>query len=472
MGNSTTRRHDLEASVASPQTSKPAPVAVESEDLPRMPGGQTPGAASCGCGFEEGEERLEDQARQRIQRLERALAAAESVNRAKSELLARLSHELRTPLTGVVGYADLLLSQPLDDKLRQLVHGIVAAGDALLAIADEIKDFSCFEDRETALEPEAIDPRQLVAGVLELFTPRTRIKNLSLELEIGHQVPARIILDAERLRQVLIHLVANAIKATVAGGVSIKVDVGRSEGEPRLRIVVQDTGTGIPAEAIPTLFEPFTRDQVPSTGGERSNGLGLVLSRRKVEEMAGTLGVESTLGVGSTFNCEVPFAISGEPSSAAARDLGEPLAPVVVGAPGRILLVEDNDLNRNYVMQQLELLGHRAAVVVNGYEALALLEAERFDLVLMDCQMPGIDGYETARRLRRREQGDRHTPIVAVTADAMSGGRQRCLDAGMDDYLTKPFHLRDLEEVLDKWLGTPCLANLAQSDGHPALESN
>ena len=391
----------------------------------------------------------EDDAARYIEALERSRAVAESANRAKSELLARLNRELRTPLTGIVGFTDLLLAQKLDDKLRRLVQGIAASSDALLAVADEIQDFACFESADTALDPEALDPRQLIASVAELFSARTRGKNLGLEVEIGNEVPARVLLDAARLRQVLIHLMGNAVNATVVGGVSIRVQLGDAGPEPRLRFAVSDTGSGIPAERIPTLFDPFDPE---AKGRDRGRGLGLALSRRKVEEMGGILEVESSLGVGSTFTLEVPFETPGG-ANVVDDQAREGLGGAVPKTPVSVLVVEDNELNRTYMLHQLESFGYRTTVAVNGYEALALLATEPFDLVLMDCQMPGLDGYETSKRLRRRESEGQHIPIVAVTADVMDGDRERCLAAGMDDYLTKPFQACDLEAKLAKWLG-------------------
>ena len=402
------------------------------------------------------EEALEEAKRHHEQRLheralevDRAKAAMLIAERSKNEFLAKISRQLRTPLAGVVGYTDLLLGRPLPEENRKLATGIAVAGDALLSVVDNLRDFSRIETDELTIEREDFDPRSLIEGVVEALAPRAREKNLGLSFEVADALPKRVRQDPERLRQVLFHLVDNAIQFTPTGSVKIRLDTGVIDKVLRLQFTVRDTGVGIPAEAMAKLFEPFTQVDGSPAQRRQGSGLGLAISQRIVRKMGGELRAASVFGAGSTFLFEVPC----EPCRDARPDpLARSSEPEEARTRCKILLVEDNWLNRQFVTQQLRVLGHESIAAANGHEAMALYDSEVFDLVLMDCQMPGLDGYETTRSLRQQEGTGRRTPIVAITADAMSGDRERCLAAGMDDYLVKPFRSRELKTVMARWL--------------------
>jgi PAS domain S-box-containing protein len=511
-----------------------------------------------------------------------ALAAS----RAKSEFVANMSHELRTPLNGVIGMLELLEDTPLTGEQRGLVRTAVSSGDALVGVINDVLDFSKMEAGKLELERRDFDPRELAEATCEMLAPEAHAKGVELTLWVDEGIPAALRGDAHRLRQVLTNLLANAVKFTASGEVSVRVEAVRDAPDrARLRIEVADTGIGIEADKLAQLFEPFTQADSSTTRRFGGTGLGLAISRRLAEIMSGELTAESEPGRGSTFRFEIPLevveaprasrrgrvvlppttrvlvvddnatnrrivrgylrdrvvvcheAVGGQqalamleaaaaegrpydiavldsempelggadvalairaapaldgcrivmltsagtgPVEGVERQIAKPIRRAVLlealaealvdSAPdedaaepepetaslhGRVLVVEDNPVNQLVIETLLRRRGFAVDRAADGLEALERLDHSVHDAVFMDCQMPNLDGYEATARIRAAENGERHVPIVAMTAHALSGDREKCLRAGMDDYLAKPIRTEELDPVLERWLPVP-----------------
>lgn len=381
--------------------------------------------------------------------------SSELASRAKSEFLATISHEISTPLHGILGNAELLLDTRLDEDQKRCVRLLRASAQALTDILNDVLDHSKIEAGRLELTTEPFDLGACAADAAALFESVARDKGLCLQLRLPQDLPPAVVGDGSRLRQVLLNLLANAVKFTARGEVSLVLEpampsapFGPASTKVTYRVAVQDTGIGIPADRLKLLFEPFQQLDASMTRRFGGTGLGLAISQRLVELMGGTIRADSREGEGSRFHFTLtwPIAQNLGPTAVSGPRLDASLARA---QPMRILLVEDNPTNQAVGLEMLGRLGYSAALAVDGHAAVDAQRQGLYDLILMDIQMPGMDGVEASRRIRAAH-GLQHPRIVALTANAAAEDRQAYLDAGMDDHLAKPFEMKDLADVITR----------------------
>ncbi|MBI5434628.1 MAG: response regulator [Planctomycetes bacterium] len=377
--------------------------------------------------------------------LSAAKVAAERASEAKGRFVATISHELRTPMNGILGTAELLLQESLSPDQSELVQVIHRSSRGLLSLINDVLDFTKAESNRIEIERIRFDLHKVLHAVIDLEANAAHAKAVRVLLEIDAVVPRWVVGDPVRLRQVLLNLLDNAIKFTERG--EVKLEAHRAQGDPELlEFRIRDSGIGIPPHALASIFEPFTQADSSTTRRFGGTGLGLAICKRLVQLMGGEIGVDSVPDHGSTFRFQarLPAAAAGDGSLAETSYRQAPSSPL----SARVLVVDDNPVNRLIATRMLERLGCSVLTVADGAEAVKRVADEDFDAVFMDCSMPGMDGYQATAAIRALPKPRRSVRVIAMTAHALSGDRQICLEAGMDDYLSKPMELAKLRAKL------------------------
>jgi len=403
------------------------------------------------------------------EQLRKAAEAAELANRSKGVFLANMSHEIRTPMNAIIGMTEFVLGSDLTSEQREYLEMVLESSNSLLALLNDILDFSKIEAGKLDLEELPFDLRQWLSDSVKSLAFRAKQKELYFRCDVDPETPDYLVGDPHRLRQIIVNLVSNAIKFTERGGITVRIRPVRQDNrQTLLRFEVRDTGIGIPPEKCKTIFKEFEQADNSTKRKFGGTGLGLSICRRLVELMHGRIGVKSVVNEGSAFQFTALFGLRDTP--APREEQTAPASRIAAGERAvtqrlKILLAEDSAMNQRLAIGLLERKGHRVVVAADGRQAVEAFQGEPFDLVLMDVQMPEMDGFEATQAIRAAEPSGSRVPIIAMTAHAMKGDRERCLDAGMDDYLSKPIRAKELYEIIARYAPDSVIDSPSQMPG-------